>query len=88
MLGLVKKTIYEAWDGKIPSLSHLKVFGCNSFVHIPKERRKKLDSKSKKSIFIGCKDGIKRYHLWNPITRTIVYSRDVIFRQVKSSKNE
>ena len=39
MLTLVDKTPYEAWDGKSPSLSHLSVFVCDSFVHIPKERR-------------------------------------------------
>ena len=33
---LVDKTLYEAWDGKRPSLAHLRVFGCDAFVHIPK----------------------------------------------------
>ena len=33
---LVNKTPYEGWAGKNPSLAHLKVFGCDSFVHIPK----------------------------------------------------
>ena len=38
---------------------------------------------------IGQKDGIKGYKLWNPVTRKVVYSRDVVFRQVKNtSKNE
>lgn len=50
---LVDKTPYEAWDGKRPFLAHLRVFGCDSFMHIPKERRQKLDSKSEKCIFIG-----------------------------------
>lgn len=36
---LVDKTSYEAWDGKRPSLTHLRVFGCDAFVHIPEERR-------------------------------------------------
>ena len=35
-LALVNKTSYEAWTGKRPSHSHLRVFGCDSFVHIPK----------------------------------------------------
>ena len=48
MTALVDKTPYEAWDGKRPSLTHLIVFGCDSFVHIPKERRQKLKSKPKK----------------------------------------
>ena len=79
-LALVDKTPYEAWDGKRPSLAHLKVCRCDAFMHIPKERRKKLDNKSEKSIFIGYKDGIKGYKLWNIDTRIVVYSIDVIFR--------
>jgi hypothetical protein len=32
--------------GKKPSINHLKFYGCVSFYHIPKESRKKMDSKS------------------------------------------
>ena len=42
-----------------------------------------MDSKSEKCIFIGYKDGLKGYKLWNPVTRKVVYSRDVVFREVK-----
>ena len=81
-MDLVNKTPYQAWVSKIPSLTHLKVFGCDAFVHIPKERRQKLKHKSEKCIFIGHKNGVKGYELWNPSTRTAFYSRDVIFREV------
>eukprot|EP00253_Pinus_taeda_P001453 PITA_01453 len=48
------------WTSKKPSLSHLRVFRCDAYVHAPKEKRTKLDSKSKKCIFIGeVKDLIK-----------------------------
>ena len=30
--------------------------------------------KSEKCIFIGYKDGLKDYKLWNPVTRKVVYS--------------
>ena len=36
----------RVWTGKDVSYSHLKVFGCKTFVHVPKEQRSKLDSKS------------------------------------------
>ena len=52
---------------------------------IPKERRNKLDNKLEKCIFIGYKDGIKGYKMWNPITRIVVYSRDAILREDKST---
>jgi hypothetical protein len=37
------KTPHEVWIGKKPSLEHLRVFGCDSYVHVPKENRSKLD---------------------------------------------
>jgi len=42
-----------------------------------------LDSKPKRCIFIGYKDGLKGYKLWNPETRKVVYNRDVVFKEVK-----
>jgi hypothetical protein len=47
------KTPQEVWTGKEPSLTHLKVFGCDAYVHVPKENKSKLDKKVKKCIFIG-----------------------------------
>jgi hypothetical protein len=77
------KTPQEVWTGKKPSLTHLKVFGCEAYVHVPKENKSKLDKKAEKCIFIGYKDGLKGYKLWNPETKKVVYSRDVVFREMK-----
>eukprot|EP00253_Pinus_taeda_P007412 PITA_07412 len=52
-LALDDKTPQEVWTSKKPSLSHMRVFGCDAYVHVPKEKRTKLDSKSEKCIFIG-----------------------------------
>jgi hypothetical protein len=77
------KNPQEVWTGKEPSLTHLKVFGCDAYVHVPKENKSKLDKKVEKCIFIGYKDGLKGYKLWNPETKKVVYSRDVVFREMK-----
>jgi hypothetical protein len=77
------KTPQEVWTGKKPSLTHLKVFGCEAYIHVPKENMSKLDKKAKKCIFIGYKDGLKGYKLWNPEFKKVVYSRDVVFREMK-----
>jgi hypothetical protein len=37
------KTPQEVWIGKEPSLTHLKIVGCDAYVHVPKENRSKLD---------------------------------------------
>jgi hypothetical protein len=70
---LDEKTPHEVWNGKKPSLTHLRVFGCDAYVHIPKENKSKLDKKDEKCIFIGYKDGLKGYKLWNPETKKVLY---------------
>ena len=77
------KTPQEVWTGKKPALTHLKLFGCDAYVHVPKENKSKLDKKDEKCICIVYKDGLKGYNLWNPITKKVVYSRDVVFREMK-----
>ncbi|RVW58198.1 Retrovirus-related Pol polyprotein from transposon TNT 1-94 [Vitis vinifera] len=46
----------EVWSGKEVKFSHLKVFGCISYVHIDSDARSKLDAKSKICFFIGYGD--------------------------------
>ncbi|KAJ4724624.1 Retrovirus-related Pol polyprotein from transposon TNT 1-94 [Melia azedarach] len=48
-------------------------------VHVPDERRTKLDDKSESFIFIGYDSSSKGYKLYNPNSKMIVISRDVIF---------
>lgn len=75
------KTPYEAWFGRRPNVSHLRIFGSIAFAHVPSELRRKLDDKSFKCIFIGYSEVTKGYRLLNPITNKMVVSRDVIFKE-------
>ena len=75
----LEETPFERWHGTKPDISNLRVFGCVAYAHIPDEKRKKLDKKSKKCIFVGYPPGKKGYKLFDPITRKMLYSRDVIF---------
>jgi hypothetical protein len=74
----------ELWLGKNPLVSHNKVFGCDGFIHVPNEKRSKLNKKEIKCIFIGYKEGMKGYKLWDPTSRKKAYSRNVVFREVGS----
>ena len=56
-------TPYEAWNGKKPWVSHLKVFGCIAYALIDSHNRRKLDDKSTKCIFIGYCNESKAYRL-------------------------
>ena len=53
------KTPFEVFHGRKPDLSHLHVFGCQSFVL--NEVRKKLDSKAREAILLGYSGNSKAY---------------------------
>jgi len=76
-------TPYEAWHGTKLNLSHLKIIGLTAYVHVPKEKRVKLDVHSHKGIMIGY-GGTNQYRIWDLIRKDIVVSRDVVFTEGKS----
>jgi len=43
----------QKYSGKKPSVDHLRVTGNIAFVHISKEERAKLDTKTRKCILVG-----------------------------------
>ncbi|KAG6742361.1 hypothetical protein POTOM_053232 [Populus tomentosa] len=53
----------RVWKGKDVSYAHLRVFGCRASVHVPRDERSKLDSKTKQCIFLGSKDDEFGYRL-------------------------
>ena len=59
--------------------SHLRTFGSLAFAHVPDEKRKKLDPKATEGIMVGYGDSSRVYKMWDPLTRTIITSRDVVF---------
>ncbi|UYV65815.1 hypothetical protein LAZ67_3005531 [Cordylochernes scorpioides] len=49
-----EKTPFELWFGKRPALQHLRAIGCETFVHVPKQRRNsKLQPRATKGILVG-----------------------------------
>ena len=77
----------EVWTGKKVNYSHLKIFGCEAFVHIPIEKRTKLDNKSMKCIFLRYVDGEFGYRLWDLVKCKVIRSKDVIFNELEMLKN-
>jgi hypothetical protein len=76
-LGL--KTPEEMFTGKKLEVSHLKIFGCPVFVHIPKEKRNKLEPSEKKGIFVGYCEASKAFRIYIPGHHHIEISKDVTF---------
>ena len=84
------KTPFEILFGKKPDIYNFKIFGCEAYAHIPKDERRKLDSKSLKCVFLGYGNNIKGYRLFDLNRERIIFSRDVIFNEMKfnfESKN-
>ena len=69
----------EVWSGKEVKFSHLKVFGCVSYVHVDSDACSKLDAKSKICFFIGYGDEKFGYRFWDEQNRKIIRSRNMIF---------
>lgn len=81
------KTPYEMWTGKKTRVDHLKTFGCDAYVHVPKQQRRKWDKKSKKMIFVGYQNDSTNYRLFDPEKGRVTVSRDVIFDERNLNKD-
>ena len=82
------ETPYEAWTGSKPNVSHLRIFGCDAYAHLPKDERSSLDSKTRRSIFLGYGQGVKGYRLYDKAQKRIFYSRNVAFNETRSAKQD
>jgi hypothetical protein len=71
-------TPYEAWHGRTSAVGHLCTFGCLAYV---KELNaiSKLSDRSTPGVFIGYTEGVKAYHILDPVTQRVRTVQDVIF---------
>jgi hypothetical protein len=76
---LKDKTPEEAFSGKKPCVEHLRIFGCLVYIHVPKDKRKKLEPSGKKGIFVGYSESSKVYRIYVPGQKKVEVSRDVTF---------
>jgi hypothetical protein len=81
MRSLEGRTSFEAWYGKKPGVQHLRTFRCVVHVKDTTLNLKKLDKRSRPMIFIGYEPRSKAYCVYNPLTRKVHVSRDVIFEE-------
>jgi transposase InsO family protein len=69
----------EKFYSKKPRVDHLRIFGSICYLHIPKEKRYKLDSKSIQCFFLGYDKNSKVYRVFEPTSKKIHLSRDIVF---------
>ncbi|KAJ9512725.1 hypothetical protein QJQ45_019054 [Haematococcus lacustris] len=73
-------TPWEAFYGVKPDLSGLRVFGCRVWLHVPDQKRSKLQPKSVKGLFIGYQPGSKAYLVQVDGRETC--SKDIVFDEL------
>lgn len=83
----VEKTPYELWFGTKLSVAHFKRFGSNCYVHVPDDKRKKLDPKAIAAIMVGYDLQSKAYRCYVPASGKVIISRDVQFVNKDSDWN-
>lgn len=75
------KTPEEAWNGEKPVVDYFRIFRCIAHVHVPDQRRSKLDDKSRKCVFLGVSDESNAWRLYDPVSKKILISKDVVFEE-------
>ncbi|KAG2875237.1 hypothetical protein PC115_g23956 [Phytophthora cactorum] len=73
------KTPFEIVYKSKPSVKHMRVFGCRTYILTPKEKRLKWDPKARAGIFLGYEEVSKAYRLYDIEAGQVVISRDVNF---------
>lgn len=76
-------TPYVAWTNDKPDVSHIRVFGCLSYMRVPNQGMKKMDDRSVLVINLGRGPGTKGYKLFIPEDNKIYVSKDIIFKEGK-----
>src|SRR5688572_14742039 len=82
----VVKTPYEMWTGKTPSLSFLKIWGCEVFV-----KRLQLDNitpKLDKCIFVGYLKETLGYYFYNRSEGKVFVAQNRVFLEKEFLKGE
>jgi hypothetical protein len=76
----------EGFLGKKPNVEHLRIFGFPSYIHIPKDKRKKLEPSGKKGVFVGYSESSKAYIIYIQKQHKIKVSRYITFNEKMAFK--
>ncbi|CAI7809281.1 unnamed protein product [Closterium sp. NIES-54] len=71
----------EKWSGNKPLVDMLRVFGCMELVHVPKEKRNKLQAAAVWAVHLGLAWGSKGWLMWDKTSNTIFTTRDAKFME-------
>jgi hypothetical protein len=78
---LKEKTPKEVFSGIKLEVGNLRIFGCPVYIHVPKEKRTKMEPSGKKGVFVGYSENSKAYRIYIRGQRKIEERRDVTFHE-------
>ena len=73
----VPQTPHELWNGRKPSLQHLRIFGCSA--HVLKGKTEKIESRIETCIFVGYPKETKGYYFYSPSDLKVFVSTNAKF---------
>lgn len=77
-----EKTPYQLWNGKPPNLRHIRIFESKIYMHIPKEKGRKLDACTKEGVLVEYRESQKGYRILHQDTNNVIISRNVIVDEI------
>jgi hypothetical protein len=83
---LKENTPEEVFSGIKPEVGNLRIFGCPMYIHVPKEKRTKMEPSGKKGGFVGYSENSKAYKIYVPSHRKIEVRRYVDFHEEATFK--
>jgi hypothetical protein len=78
---LKDKTLEEVFLGIKPEVGLIMIFGCPVYIHVPKEKRTKMEPSGKKGIFVGYNENSRDYRIYVLGQRKIEVRRYVTFHE-------
>ena len=79
---------FEKFYSKTQTFNDFHEFGSQVYVMIPDVYRKKLDIKARSCLYVGHDNQAKGYRVYDPVSRTVKLSRNVVFIKKKAQNKE
>ena len=57
-------TLEESFTGVKSKVGHLRIFSCPIYIHVPKDKKRKLEPSKKKGTFVGYSESSKAYKIY------------------------
>jgi hypothetical protein len=77
------KALYEVWHGVPLVVHYLQTFSYLAHIEDTRSGLKKLDDRSRRTIFVSYEAGSKAYHCYDHVGQCIIISRDVVFDEAE-----